>query len=443
MNGGGGKIRGSHREFPHLLTALVCTFSLGLACLSEKAEGQLRTQWHLDATLQEQYNDNINLSSTDPLADFITTFSPGGQILLDSKTGLLLLDYHLNANFYARNRDLNFVGHAANLDARQALVRNLTLRLLDNFILSDEPREVLIPEDPPPPDQVPGPTEFRVGTRMERSQYFRNNFQPSLEWRYGRDDLVSLRYRSEIYRNDRESTRDSTRDIGGIRGEHWFGPQWGVLYDLFYTKAHFAQSSDYDGQDGLVGLRRRLSPHTTLYAQAGFVNRLFAQEGSVDYVIYRGALGAEHAFSPRVSGAVRVGYFFQVPEEGRSDGKPEGEASITVRFPQLTGRGFIRGGYMESYGDAENLGFGTFYAVGAAFNYRLFRHLSLALDGSLGWYDFPSSGKRTIWQVRPSVNYQISRWLAASAEFQHLEQTSDTASEYQNNRVFFRITARY
>lgn len=407
------------------------------------SHAQLRTEWHLDATLQEQYNDNLNLSSQDPQRDFITTFSPGGQLLLDTKTGQMAFDYHLNANFYARNKDLNYVGHTANLDARQALVRHLTLRLLDNFILSDEPREVLLPEEPPPPDEVPGPTEFRVGTRLTRSQYIRNSFQPILEYRYGLDDWISLRYRNEIYRNDQETTRDSTRDTAGLRGEHWFVPQWGLVYDLSYTKALFVESSDFDGQDGTLALRHRLSPHTTVYVQAGFSNRIFAREESINYTVYRGALGAEHSFSPMLSGAIRAGYFFQVPEEGKSDGKPEGEASLTVRWPRFQGRGYIRGGYTESYGDAENLGFGTFYAAGTAFHYDMSRHVFFGLDGSLGWYEFPSSGKRTIWQVRPSLNARLLRWLTASVEFQHLEQTSTTSSEYSNNRFFFRITARY
>lgn len=428
---------------PVLATLKVFLSSLCLFSSLSVSHAQLRTEWHLDATLQEQYNDNLNLSSQDPQRDFITTFSPGGQLLLDSKTGQLLFDYHLNANFYARNKDLNFLGHTANLDARQALVRHLTLRLLDNFILSDEPREVLLPEEPPPPDEVPGPTEFRVGTRLTRSQYIRNSFQPSLEYRYGRDDWISLRYRNEIYRNDQETTRDSTRDTAGLRGEHWFVPQWGLVYDLSYTKALFVESSDFDGQDGTLSLRHRLSPHTTVYVQAGFSNRIFAQEESINYVVYRGSLGAEHSFSPMVSGAVRAGYFFQVPEEGKSDGKPEGEASLTVRWARFQGRGYIRGGYTESYGDAENLGFGTFYAAGAAFRYDLSRHLFFGLDGSLGWYEFPSSGKRTIWQVRPSLNARLLRWLTASLELQHLEQTSTTSSEYSNNRFFFRITARY
>ncbi|MEJ5376804.1 MAG: hypothetical protein WHX93_09520 [bacterium] len=420
--------------------------ALGLFCLCCHpwvSTAQIKTEWHLDVTLQEQYNDNLNLSSENPQRDFITTVSPGGQLLLDTKTGQMALDYHLNVNLYARNKDLNFLGHTANLDLRQALVRNLTLRLLDSFILSDEPREVLLPEEPPPPDEVPGPTEYRVGTRLTRSQYIRNSFQPVLEWRYDRDDWVSLRYRNEIYRNDQETTRDSTRDTVGLRGEHWFVPQWGLSYELSYTKAQFVASSDFHGQDGSFAFKHRLSPHTTVYAQAGFSNRDFAPQESIDYVVYRGALGAEHAFSPLVSGAVRAGYFFQVPEEGKSDGKPEGEASITVRWRRFQGRGYLRGGYTESYGDAENLGFGTFYATGVSFRYDLARHLFVGLDGSVGNYDFPSSGKRTIWQVRPSLNAMIFRWLTAGLEYHHVEQTTSTASGYSNNRFFFRITARY
>lgn len=428
----------------HLYFRVILLVSIGSALLAPTtSKAQVRADYHLEVTLQEQYNDNLTLSETSPTRDFITTFSPGGQLLLDSKTGRLFFDYHLNANFYAKNKDLNYVGHTAFLDGSQAIVRNLIFRVTDNFLLSDEPREILIPEELPAPEEPPSPTEFRVGTRLTRTQYIRNSVSPSLEWRYGKGDFLMLRYRNEIYRNTEESTRDSTRDIFGARGEHWFWPDWGVAYDLSHTKAMFVEGSDFNGQDGLFSLKRRLSPHTLVFLQTGFTNRDFLDEGSVDYVLYRGSLGAEHSFTPLVSGAIRAGYFFQVPDRGKSDGKPEGEASIKVRWVRLQGSAFVRGGYIESYGDAENLGFGTYWAVGAAVHYYFARHVFGALDGSIGWYDFPSSGKRTTWNVRPSLNWRPLKWLTTSLEWQHLEQQSKKGSDYTNNRIFLRITGRY
>ena len=404
---------------------------------------ELRTEYHLDITVQEQYDDNLTLSSENPQRDFITTISPGGQLLLDYKTGRLFLDYHLHGNIYASHKELNYVGHEARLDFRHSILRNLTFRLMDNFVLSDAPREILVPEELPPPEAPPSPEEYRIGIRLTRSRYVRNALSPELEWRYGKNDFVALKYKDEIYRNDEESSRDSTRDTFGVRGEHWFSSYYGLGYDVSYTKAHFVTSSDFHGQDGIVSLKRRLTPHTLLYIQGGIINRDFLEGETIDYTIYKGSLGAEHSFTKFLSGALRVGAAYFSPELGKSEVKPEGDASLTFRWERFRGSAFVRGGYVESYGDAENLGLGTYYATGAALQYFLLKHLYLALDGSLGSYDFPASGKRTIWQVRPSINWQVTKWLSATLEYRHVEQTSTKASEYTNNKFLFRVTARY
>jgi len=435
--------RRNFQAFSRPALEIVGLLWLAFSLLLEVAWAELRTEYHLDITVQEQYDDNLTLSSENPQRDFITTISPGGQLLLDYKTGKLFLDYHLNGNIYAGHRELDYVGHQARVDFSHSIVRNLTFRFLDNFILSDEPREVLVPEQLPPPEAPPSPEEYRIGTRVTRSRYIRNALSPELEWRYGKSDFVALKYRDEIYRNDEDSSRDSTRDTFGVRGEHWFSSYYGLGYDVSYTKAHFVTSSDFQGQDGIISLKRRLTPHTLLYIQGGLTSRDFLEGETVDYTIYRGSLGAEHSFTKFLSGTMRVGAAYFSPELGKSEVKPEGDASITLRWERFRGSAFVRGGYIESYGDAENLGLGTYYAMGAAFHYFLLRHLYLALDGSMGWYDFPSSGKRTIWQVRPSVNWQVTKWLSATVEYRHLEQTATKASEYTNNKFFFRITARY
>ncbi len=66
---------------PVLATLKVFLSSLCLFSSLSVSHAQLRTEWHLDATLQEQYNDNLNLSSQDPPKGLYHDFLPGGPAL--------------------------------------------------------------------------------------------------------------------------------------------------------------------------------------------------------------------------------------------------------------------------------------------------------------------------------------------------------------------------
>jgi hypothetical protein len=223
---------------------------------------------------------------------------------------------------------------------------------------------------------------------------------------------------------------------------HWFGPHYGILFNLDYLKTHFWSSSDYDGQDGLLTFTHRLNPHTSVFAQGGITNRVYKDE-TQDYMVYRGSLGVEHAFNPILSGRLRAGYFYQVPEDGKADGGPDAEVSVTVRWRRFTGSAFLRAGYAESALDSENLGFTEYWSGGMAFRYRVTQHINMFCDISYNRYDFPARGMEDRWQARTGVEVRLLQWLSGSFDVMHQERTSESTSEYTNNRITFRLTARY
>ena len=117
--------------------------------------GDFFSKFHPSLTVQEEYNDNIYLTSTDRKSDFITTIYPGirfstlparvttpGQILQapEDPAGLDL-DYRLGLVFYARENQNDYVSHAGTLNTWYTHGQRLTLRLRDYFIRSEEPRE--------------------------------------------------------------------------------------------------------------------------------------------------------------------------------------------------------------------------------------------------------------------------------------------------------------
>ncbi len=407
--------------------------------LVSPAHGDYRFDWHLDATVQEQYDDNISLSSTDPQADFITTVSPGGDLLLESKTGRLFLDYHLNANFFAENPVLNYLGHQGNLNLQQALSRYLTFRMRDTFVRSDSPREVSAPDVAP---DVPAPTEFLLGTNLQRNPYMRNMFNPTLEYHYGQDDFLRLGYRNELYVRELEASRD-IRDTFSLGVDHWFGPQYGLLFTLDYVRTHFQTSSDFDGQDISLTPTMRLDPLTRLFVQMGLSNRDFHDE-TTNYRIFRGSVGVEHSFSTLISGRLRGGYFLLVPAEGATDGGLDGELSVTARWLHVQGSAYVRTGAMESFLDAENLGFSKFWSFGAAGRYQVAQKITLTLDASYNINEFPSGESRNTWQVRVGGSAALFDWLTGSLDLFHQEQLpGEEGGGYKDNQVTFRLTARY
>ncbi len=404
------------------------------------AHADYRVEWHADATLQERFDDNLNLAPSDPVWDLITTVSPGGDLLVESRTGRLLLEYYLDANFYARNPVLDYLGHRANLDLTQSLSRHVKFQLRETFTKSDSPREAAVPAEAPAPGDV-RPTEFLIGTRLERRQYMRNNINPTLTWEYGSDDSLRLGYRNELFREDDTPASDK-RDTATITWTHWFGPQYGVLLNVDYLKTHFWSSSDYDGQDGLATFTHKLNPHTAVFVQGGVSNRTYKDE-TPNYQVYKGSLGVEHAFNQAITGRLRAGYYYQVPEEGKADAKPEGEASVTARWRRLTGTAFVKTGYTESALDSENLGFTQYASAGMAFRYQVFQYVALFCDGSYNRYDLPTTGIEDRWQVRTGMEARLFRWLTGSLDFFHQESLTETTSNYRNNQITFRLTARY
>jgi hypothetical protein len=431
---------GGIRRTSSLLSGII-PMGIGLLLsIAPSVHAQYRVEGHPDISVQEQFDDNINLTTTNRLADLITTVSPGAQLLVDSKTGLLDFTYHMNATFFAWNPNLNYLGHDAKLDMRQAIVRGVTFRLRDNFVRSNEPRETALPPELPP-DAGPVPPEYLIGTRQQRSLYIRNTVNPSLEWQYGKDDFLRLGYRDEIYRQDVDKTSDSTRDTFSLGWDHWFVPQYGLIFTLDYQRTHYVSGSDYDGQDGLLIFKRRLTPHTTVFIQGGFTNRVY-EDPTQDYYAIKGSVGVEHAFSPMLSGKLRAGYFYQFPEVGVAEGAPDGEASLNLRWQQLTASAYARIGYTESALDSENLGFGKYWTIGAAAQYQATRMISLSLDGSLNHYEFPDEIRDT-WQVKLGASATLfEKWLTGTLDLFHQEQTGG-GTPYSDNRVTLRLTARY
>ena len=138
-------------------------------------------KFHPYLTLSETYDDNLYLERENKTGDFITTIYPGIRFSHSSEGFGIDLDYMLGLNFYASESNRNYVSHTGTLNTFYRLDRRWTVRLRENLIRSEEPRERDF--------GYTGTGErYSIATNRDRGVYLRNIVEPSVEYQFGRDN---------------------------------------------------------------------------------------------------------------------------------------------------------------------------------------------------------------------------------------------------------------
>jgi hypothetical protein len=94
-------------------------------------------------TVSETYDDNIFLTKTDKVSDYITVVTPGvGMSLVQEHTNLQLR-YAPSFYRYADRDDQNSTAHSAGLTFGQDLFQGLRFNLADTYLKSTDPLKIL------------------------------------------------------------------------------------------------------------------------------------------------------------------------------------------------------------------------------------------------------------------------------------------------------------
>ena len=438
-----------------MLPICIILATVGLPSLAHPAWDDLFTHVQPYITIQEEYTSNVDLTPRNERDDFITTISPGLRISTlkrSSTTGEfqspsssedpygVYLDVGVPIVFYAKGTTDDYIGLLGNLDTWYTFDRRLTFRVRDYAIRSEEPREQ---------DYSVGalPGEYVLGTeRRQRATYFRNVLQPSVEYRFGSENLVSINYINNVYQNKSDFYEDSTENYISPRLDYWFDIQNGISFEYAYGLGDFETSPDLTGQRIMGRYTYRFNPRTSVFGDFTYFKRDFDFPGD-DYNIYRPTAGFEHEFSRTLSTRVQVGYFLMDPQRAS---KEDGFFyDILVRqLAQRTDYSLaFQGGYTEDYFSAENLGF-TLYQRGiATITHRPLERMTVGLSGSVEYADYvsePGDRKDWIWGVRANASYQLFRWLTASLVGSYSEDDSNVdINDYTEYRGMFQITASY
>ena len=429
----------------------ILTFLAFAPVLSFADMGDILNKFHPYLTFQEEYTDNLDLTRSNRQEDWITTGGLGlrfstlpatsevpGQITTPPppQPQGVDLDYMLGLVFYAKNPDDNYVSHQGRVHAWATLERTLTFRLRDYFVRSQEPRERDYLTGAPSGQLLPG-------TQRERATYLRNVLEPSVEYRFGPENLFAFNYRNNIYQTKRSGSEDSQENFFNPILTYWFDIRNGLTFEYGYTIADFERSPDFDGHLARGRYSYRFDPRTSFFVEHIYVTRNFDSPGT-DYDIHNPSMGIEHAFSPTLSGRLQAGYFWWNPRDGNSESGFSGSAAISKRTARTTYSLTLSAGYLEDFYSSENLGFAKAYRGMASISHALMERFTVGVYGSLDRLEYTTADNRKdwAWRVGGSAAYRIFRWLDGSLEYYHQDLNSNIdLNDYKENRFILRLSA--
>ncbi|MGB2764793.1 MAG: hypothetical protein WBC20_10315, partial [Candidatus Aminicenantaceae bacterium] len=132
------------------------------------------------------YDDNIYLEATNEKSDYLTTVSPGINMMISSINRSLSLDYSPTWVYYDEYDENDTVRHAGNLAFWQNIAEHLRFNLTDTYLKSEDPLEDI---------------EEVEGVRSTRDTFYRNTGSASLLYQFGPEDTVTFGYRHNLLEN--------------------------------------------------------------------------------------------------------------------------------------------------------------------------------------------------------------------------------------------------
>ncbi len=430
-----------------LQSVITVLFLAGIPWSARGEMGDIWKKFHPHLTVREEYTDNRNLAPSNKKEDSITTVLAGitfsTRPVSSEWPGLIRpgqegpsgmdLDYTLGFVSYAKRAGDNYVSHSGRLNAWYSPGPRFTMRLRDYLIRSDEPREPEYAFDA-------AGDQYLLATRRERSVYIRNVLEPSLTYRFGPENNLSLLYRN-YYDNQNPLIQDSRENYVSPTLVYWLSARQGMTLQYGYTHGDFERTADLNGHMARARYTYRFNPRSSVFGEYAVLYRDFSGRGN-DYAVHSPSIGLEHTFAAGLRGNLQAGYYWYDPKSGSSEGGFSVNAGLTQNWARTQLSLGVEGGYREDYFTSENLGFTKYYRGYGRLTHRPLERLSLGFSGSLERVEFLSDRKDWIWRTGGDLSYGIFRWLSLSLQAFHRERDSNLPSaEYKENRVMISLNA--
>lgn len=413
-------------------------FFIGIPSFVHADINDILLKFHPYITAREEYSNNIFLTKTNKVNDFITSVYPGLRFsAFEVGTYGIDLDFMAGYVYYAKNHDLGYFSPSGTLNAWYAVTPRLTFRVREYLVRSDAAREALYSAGAPP-DQFVQST-----VRAEQAIYIRNVVEPAIEYRFGGENLLSVLYRNNVYHNQNSQFEDSQENTINPKLNYWFDIRNGVTLEYHLTLGNYQRSPDQVVQGARGRYTYRFSPRTSIFGDYYFERDHFDSPG-FDYNIHNPSLGIEYKFSPTLVGTAQGGYVWQIPDQGSKVQSPFFNLGLIKKSERTAYTFSIQGGYTEDYFTAQNLGFSKYYRAYGTIKHQLTQRMSVAVTESVERSIYDDGRKDWIWGTWGSASYLLFRWLTVSLEGSYRQDHSNISSlDYNEYRGIFRITATY
>ena len=145
--------------------------------------------------------------------------------------------------------------------------------------------------------------------------FWRNVVEPVVEYQFGPENRIGVKYRNNIYRSEDIANNDSIENYIGPFLTYWFNRQHGISLDYGYTNGYFESDPDLNGHRVGGAYMLRFTPKATASLKGAYTKQTYTDEW-LDYEIYETSLGLSYLFSPTLSASVEAGYYWMEPTIG-------------------------------------------------------------------------------------------------------------------------------
>jgi hypothetical protein len=381
-------------------------------------------------SVEEKYDDNIFLTSTDETSDWTSIISPKVAFDVQYPTRGITLSYSPGFVFYKRYTEFNTVRHNGNLSAFWQAGPYTRIDFRDSFYRTEEPREM---------------DEAIYATRRTRNPYYRNTGDIKISHQFGLKDRFYVGYDDNHLENKDPEVEDTRIQTPYAGLSYWFDVKNGLDLDVRYSVSDYETSPDFKQNTDTLRFTHLLGPDSSCSASYTYTDMDY-DPGRTDYVIHSGNISYSKSMGPHTALNAGIGYFLRNPERG---GTNDG-LNYQVGIDQKIERGNVSvggaGGYRQELSDAENLGFTKFWSANGRISYLLLPNTTV--NGGVSYLEekFIEQVDRrdTLWSATAGLAYSYRRWLSFSLSGQHTERDSSAdINDYDDNQIMLRITASY
>ncbi len=269
--------------------ALLCYLLLFVACAG------YRTTFMPSITVTEELTDNVDLTSTNPQSDLISSVTPSMTLAASSPLRDVNLSYSPTIRYYAETGTQIANLHAASLNAVNRFSRHSRFEFMDTFLYTDDPlveRDLTFTradEPEPPPDTT---------RRTDTLPYYTNTANARFRHDLARDSFFFLNYTNSFLQNEDPTVENNTRNEPSAGLTYWFNSRYGMETRARYTHADFSQrgtdpTDPYDEYVVSSRFLRRFTRNFDVFFQ--YKHTIFDSLGDTgDYRVYEGTLGVDY-----------------------------------------------------------------------------------------------------------------------------------------------------